>query len=179
MTARLKKGFTLIELLIVMAILGVLAVVVLVAINPVQQLARTRDAGRKSAVTQIGHAVAAYYTARGGAYLSESGTGGWVTRLVSSGEISSVPAQITWSVGTNPGCGTAAAAENGWCYDADNTNNTNAIVFSPLESNSEISKCSSGTSPWFVYSSADGRACLVCSASAPTVAASISCNTQQ
>lgn len=37
-------GFTLIELLIVMAILGVLAVVVLVAINPVQQLARTRDA---------------------------------------------------------------------------------------------------------------------------------------
>ena len=54
------KGFTLIELLIVIAILGVLAVVVLVAINPVQQLARTRDAGRKSSVAQIGHAVAAY-----------------------------------------------------------------------------------------------------------------------
>jgi prepilin-type N-terminal cleavage/methylation domain-containing protein len=39
-------GFTLIELLIVIAILGVLAVVVLVAINPIEQLARTRDGGR-------------------------------------------------------------------------------------------------------------------------------------
>ena len=47
-----RRGFTLIELLIVMAILGVLAVVVLVAINPIQQLARTRDTGRKSGVTQ-------------------------------------------------------------------------------------------------------------------------------
>lgn len=178
MTAQKKSGFTLIELLIVMAILGILAVVVLVAINPVQQLARTRDAGRKSGVTQIGHAVAAYYTARGGVYLAESGTPGWVSRLVTSGELSSVPAQITWSVGTNPGCGTNAAEENGWCYDADNTNNTDAIVFTPLESNSEISKCSTG-SPYFVYSSASGRGCLVCSSGAPGVGGSWTCNAQQ
>ena len=48
MTAYLKKGFTLIELLIVIAILGVLAVVILVAINPQEQLARGRGGGRTS-----------------------------------------------------------------------------------------------------------------------------------
>ena len=68
MTARIKRGFTLIELLIVMAILGVLAVVVLLAINPAEQLARTRDTGRVSAVTQMGHAVQAYDTSHNAVY---------------------------------------------------------------------------------------------------------------
>jgi len=57
-------GFTLIELLIVLAILGVLAVVVLIAINPTQQLAKGRDTGRKSSVTQLGRELASYFTAR-------------------------------------------------------------------------------------------------------------------
>ena len=55
-----SKGFTLIELLIVIAILGVLAAGSLVAIDPVEQLARARDSGRKSAVTQMGRALQAY-----------------------------------------------------------------------------------------------------------------------
>ncbi len=76
MTNITRKGFTLIELLIVMAILGVLAVVVLVAINPVQQLARTRDAGRKSGVTQMGHALEAFYTSQGAEYPDEAAN--WV-----------------------------------------------------------------------------------------------------
>ena len=45
-----SRGFTLIELLIVIAVLGVLAAVVLVAIDPGQQLARGRDSGRKPSI---------------------------------------------------------------------------------------------------------------------------------
>ena len=48
-----RNGFTLIELLIVVAIMSVLAVVVLVAIKPVQRMADTRDARRGQDVNQI------------------------------------------------------------------------------------------------------------------------------
>src|SRR3989344_7342592 len=56
-----KKGFTLIELLVVIAIIGVLAAVVLVAINPAERLAQARDSGRKSDVGQIATALEAYF----------------------------------------------------------------------------------------------------------------------
>jgi prepilin-type N-terminal cleavage/methylation domain-containing protein len=97
------KGFTLIELLIVIAILGVLAVVVLVAINPLEQLARTRDAGRISSVTQIGHAVSAYYTSQNAVYPPVAT---WNTALTTAGELSAIPGAITYSVS-----GTASCAE--------------------------------------------------------------------
>lgn len=47
------KGFTMIELLIVIAILGVLAVAVLSAINPVEQINRGRDTGSRSDAEQL------------------------------------------------------------------------------------------------------------------------------
>lgn len=162
MTA-LKKGFTLIELLIVMAILGVLAVVVLVAINPVQQLARTRDAGRKSGVAQLGRSLEAYYTARGGTYVPESAT--WISTLVTAGEISTVPSAINPGVTGYTAC--LVNAHSNWCYDANSaTGGEPAVVFTVLESQSEISKCSSGT-PYFVWSTAAGRGGLICSGTAP------------
>lgn len=160
-----NAGFTLIELLIVMAILGVLAVVVLVAINPVQQLARTRDAGRKSGVAQIGRALTAYYTARGGSYVTENAT--WLTSLVTAGEISTEPSSISYSAITDPGCGLAAAEQNNWCYDYDATAGSEAaVVFAALESETESSKCdTSGQQPFFVWDTTDGRGGLVCFAS--------------
>ena len=97
MTA-LKKGFTLIELLIVIAILGVLAVVILIAINPQEQLARTRDAGRTSSVTQLGHALQAYYTARDGTYLDENAT--WINDLETAGELATIPGALNYAVTT-------------------------------------------------------------------------------
>lgn len=162
----LKKGFTLIELLIVMAILGVLAIVVLIAINPVQQLARTRDAGRKSGVTQIGHALEAYAVTHAGDYVTE-GTGDWVTQLVDAGELSTVPGEITFSIGTAPTCNDA---EEGWCYDYDATGGV-AISYAPMESDSEQSKCTTGTA-YFVFSTADGRGGLVCPATGAPAAGS-------
>lgn len=160
MTAQIKRGFTLIELLIVMAILGVLAVVVLVAINPVQQLARTRDAGRKSAATQIGRALQAYYTSHGGAYVTEGAT--WLTLLVSAGELASAPTAIAYSAITDPGCAAGVAVQNGLCYDYDTTAQ-NVVVYNGMESASEDSKCATATDrAFFVYSSADGRGGIVC-----------------
>lgn len=48
-----SAGFTMIELLIVIAILGILAVAVLSAINPIEQINRGRDTGSRSDAEQI------------------------------------------------------------------------------------------------------------------------------
>ena len=153
MTA-LKKGFTLIELLIVIAILGVLAVVVLVAINPVQQLARTRDAGRQSSVAQLGHAVEAYYTSHNGTYPAD------LTALETSGEINQIPDEVVNTTGTET-CG----ASGGWCYATDPSG---AVVWAKLEAdtNEEANTCADDGA-YINYTTASGRACIVCSALSP------------
>jgi prepilin-type N-terminal cleavage/methylation domain-containing protein len=61
----LRKGFTLIELLIVIAILGILAVSVLSAINPVEQMKKARDTGRKSDSAELLNAHERYFTTFG------------------------------------------------------------------------------------------------------------------
>jgi prepilin-type N-terminal cleavage/methylation domain-containing protein len=158
MTAQFKKGFTLIELLIVMAVIGVLAVVVLVAINPVQQLARTRDTGRKSAVTQMGHALSAYYTSRSGTeYVAASSS--WIDDLATAGEIATIPSQLEYSA--NPGVECSTNVQNYYCYDY-NVASVGAITFARLESDSEEAKCSGTDEPYFVWDSVLGRAGLVC-----------------
>lgn len=56
----MKKGFTLIELLIVLAIIGILAVVVIVALNPGRQFAQARNTQRYSNVNTILNAIGQY-----------------------------------------------------------------------------------------------------------------------
>ena len=165
MTAQIKKGFTLIELLIVIAILGVLAVVVLVAINPVQQLARTRDAGRISTISQLGRAIQSYYTSHNGSYptVLQWTTGGATGNiLVTSGEVTQIPGLPTQNPLDGP-CITNAV--NGWCYQVNGS--TSFVIFAQLEA--DVNKtlgtagCTASTvDAYAAYSSLLGRTCITC-----------------
>lgn len=81
-----QAGFTLIELLIVIAVLGILATAVLVAINPIEQINRSRDAGRISSVSQLGQAMQTYYTGQG-LTLYPVNSVAWETPLLTANEL--------------------------------------------------------------------------------------------
>lgn len=108
-------GFTLIELLIVIAVLGVLAAVVLVAIDPLEQFAKGRDAGRKTSVSTLGRSVQALYTTQGTlANLNAAAAGSWLTFLQSTGEIKTIPTAAGGTVLATP-CATGNLQGN-ICY---------------------------------------------------------------
>ena len=149
MTAKIYKGFTLIELLIVIAILGVLAVVVLVAINPVQQLARTRDSGRISSVAQVGHAVEAFMASHNGSYPDT------LADLVTSGELTAIPAMVNNNLST-----LCTNDVQGWCYLTDVTGGF--VVWSALEADTNVELGTCGGTAYIAYMSSAGKACIVC-----------------
>lgn len=65
MKQKSAQGFTLIELLIVIAVLGILAVAVLSAINPIEQINRSRDTGSRSDAEQLLSAIDRFYATAG------------------------------------------------------------------------------------------------------------------
>jgi prepilin-type N-terminal cleavage/methylation domain-containing protein len=168
MTARhITKGFTLIELLIVIAVLGVLAAVVLVAVNPIEQLARGRDSGRKTTVGQLGKAIQAYYTSHNGVIPAAGAT--WINTIVTAGELKIAPSAIAYSVTGTSACTTGA--QNGWCYAV---NASDYIVYTRMESGSEDSKCATATdNAYFIYqsTSTQNRSGVWCGNAEPGVAA--------
>ncbi len=109
----LQKGFTLIELLVVIAVIGVLATIVLAAINPIEQLARGRDAGRINIVDTMGHAMGGFVASQASNYPAFSVT--WQQALVDAKEISSLQSADK----TNAGPCTVNA-QNNICYDVTN-----------------------------------------------------------
>ena len=60
-----KKAFTLIELLIVIALLGALAVGLLAALDPFEQLKKGTDTGVRNTVSEVHGAIIRYYAVRG------------------------------------------------------------------------------------------------------------------
>jgi uncharacterized RDD family membrane protein YckC len=141
----------------VLAALGILAVVVLTAINPIQQLARTRDAGRMQSVGQLGKSVSEYNLLKK-TYPTQTNT--WMNELQTQGVLSEVPEEIEDSLNKNISCGSSASNQNGFCYKA---NATEFIVYDVLEAQVNNEKCTETTDKaWYVYSSVQGRSGVVC-----------------
>ncbi len=161
-TNEARKGFTLIELLVVIAVLGVLATVVIVAINPFQQLAKGRDAGRQTAVSQLGEANVTYATGNNGTF--QTANANWATNLQTAGEISIIPAAIAYSIAGITACTTNVV--NGICYKATAVTGP-IITYARLEATANNSRCTAPAVAWAVYSSADGRGGVVCSQAEP------------
>lgn len=152
---KIQKGFTLIELLVVIAVLGVLAAVVAVAINPAEQLARGRDSGRKNTVGQLVNAMQSYYTAKGATYVGTATT--WIDDLVSAGELKSTPPQTGWG-GTATLC--TNGAENGYCYYTPTAGE--AVVYTRMESAAENSVKCGAKQAFFLWDSVSGRSGTYC-----------------
>jgi len=155
------KGFTLVEILIVIAVVGVLAVGVLVAINPLEQIARGRDAERKTTVSSLSNALESSVVFQSQYPEAQAN---WMNSLVDEGELKTVPPAVS---------GDSCEADvldgiyehNGYCY-ATNSDQTQAIVYALLESSSENSECLAGKA-YFLWSSESGENGLYCSLTQP------------
>lgn len=66
--AKNNRAFTLVELLVVVAVLLVLSVVLLTALNPVQQMKKSRDARRRSDLNQYREALEAFASVNNSLY---------------------------------------------------------------------------------------------------------------
>jgi prepilin-type N-terminal cleavage/methylation domain-containing protein len=159
-----SSGFTLIELLIVIAVLGVLAAAVLVALNPAEQLRRGRDSSRLQQVAQLGHAMQAYYTSQGVA--PTVGAADWQTILVNSGDLQN--AMTVSATGVTQACGGGASSQGNVCYQPLGAAGTNFAVYTGVESNLYKTKanggvvCGTGQSAYFIYIGSQGKAGVAC-----------------
>ena len=137
------KGFTLIELLVVIAVLGILAAVVLVAIDPRERINEANDAGAKNDVSQVATALESCFTNNSGSYTSCT-----LANLASQGYLKRQPSGITITY----------------------TGSTAALVAKSLAAASAT--CSTGTgSKFWVYRTSSGASAVECAASAAALSA--------
>jgi len=113
-------GFTLIELLIVIAILGILAAAVLVAVNPAKRQRQARDSARKNDIGQMATALQAYYTTPGlGKYPASLAT------LTTTGDLKMEPKDPTG--GTYSYTFNSASAESWLWYTLEDPTGANGF----------------------------------------------------
>lgn len=149
----LSKGFTLIELLIVITILGILAAVVLTAINPVSKINLAKDAVVKSDMGQLANAVTVYYTGANAATYPLS------LGVLVSNELKSLPKQ---QVGVLAYCTDSTglkAAGLDYCY---NGAVTTAVLWAVLPSDVTKSYCWDSTTGAFKTTGIPGSTATAC-----------------
>ncbi len=131
-----QKGFTLIELLVVIAIIGLLASVVLLALNSAR--AKARDAKRLADIKQMTTALELYYNDAGGyptaAAAIPTGTG-----LLFSSYANTVPTAPT------PPDGSCTTAQNTYTYAVAGTNYTGTGGATSVNSSYTYVFCLGGT----------------------------------
>jgi prepilin-type N-terminal cleavage/methylation domain-containing protein len=94
-----KQGFTLLEILLVVAAIGILAGIVILALNPNKQLGDTRNAQRRSDVTTILNAVYQYSIDNNGTLPGTFPVG--ACALVAANEVCKTTATGTCSTGVD------------------------------------------------------------------------------
>jgi len=140
------KGFTLIELLIVIAILGVLAAGILVAIDPVDKVRQANDSRVQNDVSAIGRASESYATTHNGLYPWQS------QELFDSGELKRVP--------TSPYGGNYGYVVPGTCTVYGDTDCTSVVASGTLSSK----RFTSAGTPVWRYETSTGKSCAVATA---------------
>ena len=84
---KITKGFTLIELLIVIALLGALAVALLAALDPLEQIKKGTDTGIRNTVAEISGSIIRYASVKSGS-MPYAGSIAWAeVGTVTSGSI--------------------------------------------------------------------------------------------
>jgi prepilin-type N-terminal cleavage/methylation domain-containing protein len=73
---KLASGFTMIELLIVIGVLGILAVGLLAAVDPFEQLKKARDTNNRQSAISLQTAFTRYYATHGGLPWDNTGVAG-------------------------------------------------------------------------------------------------------
>lgn len=142
-----SKGFTLIELLIVIAILGILAAGILVAIDPIDKINQANDAKVQNDVSAMGRSAEAYATLHNGFYPAV------LNDLVTSGELKRAPTAPSGYdpyvfIGKNDGCTAGIDC-------------TYVIISGQLKSKRHQELVNNNPpTPFWNYSSINGKSCV-------------------
>lgn len=134
-----QKGFTLLEILLVVAAIGVLAGIVILAINPGKQLGDTRNASRRVDVNTILNAVYQYSLDNNGNFPAE------IDAITASSQV----------LGTDVNCDTTCTATTtiAACINLGTTLTPTYLVDIPRDPRTG----SSTNSDYYINKRADGR----------------------